>query len=67
MHKLTNKQNEQNRCRKHKAMLGPAGRTLHTRPAGNEKDLRMACHTPPLKKAKKQGDNAITQPQSHPI
>jgi len=26
----------------------------------------MACHTPPLKKAKKQG-NAITQPRSHPI
>jgi len=26
----------------------------------------MACHTPPLKKAKKQG-NAITQSRSHPI
>jgi len=27
----------------------------------------MACHTPPLKKVKKQGGNAITQPWYHPI
>jgi len=27
----------------------------------------MACHISPLKKAKKQGGNAITQPRSHPI
>jgi len=33
----------------------------------NKKDLGMVYHTPPLKKVKKQGENAITQPQSHPI
>ena len=27
----------------------------------------MACHTPPLKKAKEIRGNAITQPQSHPF
>ena len=32
-----------------------------------KKDLGMACHTPPLKKAKETRGNAITQPQSHPF
>jgi len=51
----TNQQTEQTnkQMQKHKAMLGPAGCTLCTWPAGNKKDLGMACHTPPLKKAKK--------------
>jgi len=33
----------------------------------NEKDLGMVCHTPPLKKAEKQGEMPYTQPQSYPF
>ena len=33
----------------------------------NKKDLGMACHTPPLKKVKKQGEMPLPQPRSHPI
>jgi len=32
-----------------------------------ERDLGMACHAPPLKKAQKTWGNATTHPQSHPI
>ena len=33
----------------------------------NKKDLGMACHIPPLKKAKKQGEMPLpSQVQSHP-
>ena len=33
----------------------------------NKKDLGMAWHTQPLKKAKKNQGKCITQPRSHPI
>ena len=48
----TNQQTNRYGISRHKAMLRPAGCMLHTWPAGNKKDLGMACHTPPLKKAK---------------